>query len=62
MAAQRLAVADFQAAGRESVSLNELANATARRVECQMHHGKGRTPEEAMRALLVAMAAPAAKA
>ena len=60
--AQRLVVAEFQAAGRESVSLNELVDATARRVECQMHHGKGRTPEEAVRNLLVDMAKPAPKA
>lgn len=60
--AQRLVVAEFQAAGRESVSLNELVDTTARRVECQMHHGRGRTPEEALRNLLVDMAKPAPKA
>lgn len=57
--AMRLAVAEFEAKGQESVSLPELTAAMNVKSERQLHHGKGRTPEEALRALLVEMAKPA---
>lgn len=56
--AMRLAVAEFEAKGQESVSMSELAAAASVKSERQLHHGAGRTPEEALRALLVEMAKP----
>lgn len=53
--AMRLAVAEFEAKGCASVSLPELTAAVTARGQQQLHHGQGRTPEEAMRALLVEM-------
>ena len=58
-AATAATVAEFEGKGVASVGLAEFGAAVAKRMQEQVHHGKGRTPEEALRALLVEMAKPA---
>lgn len=55
-AATTATVAEFEGKGVASVSPPEFGAAVAKRMQEQVHHGKGRTPEEALRALLVDMA------
>lgn len=58
--AMRLAVAEFEAKGAASVSLHELTDAMNVKRDRQLHHGQGRTHDDAVRALLVEMAKPKA--